>query len=265
MNDRVKKAIKEGQIHAGNISFAKLREIAGQDYGIIVWNQLGRGTNILCTQEQLNQYLYSYGPMTKYQWNHFLKQVEIPEGRVRIIDYGCGQGLADALLFDFKGRDFLNRVESVVLIEPSKIALSRASAVLECYLNEVTIDSNRADLVTIHKKLDDLTLDELGSIEGINNIHIFSNVLDIPNFNHFNLFHKILQNNGLHCILAVSHSRSFHGGDDRFKELQKQINDEKYASRIRVLKSQIDDKLKYNNKTNLISWELHVEVFNGPV
>ena len=110
-----------------------------------------------------------------------------------------------------------------------------------------------------------ISLDELGYIEDINNIHLFSNVLDIPNFNHFNLFQKILQNNGLHCILAVSHSRSFHGGDDRFKELQKQINDEKYASRIRVLKSQIDDKLKYNIKTNLISWELHVEVFNGPV
>ncbi len=93
-----------------------------------------------------------------------------------------------------------------------------------------------------------ISLDELGYIEDINNIHLFSNVLDIPNFNHFNLFQKILQNNGLHCILAVSHSRSHHGGDDRFKELQKQINDEKYASRIRVLKSQIDDKLKYNKK-----------------
>ncbi len=260
MSDRVQDAIREGKIHAGNISFDKLREIAGEDYGIIVWNQLGRGRNILCSQEQLNQYLHSYGPMTKYEWNHFLKQVTIPDGEVRIFDYGCGQGLADALLFDTLGRDFVKRIESVVLIEPSEVALERAKAILECYLSV-----SGQPVVSIQKKLDDLTAEELASIEAVNNIHLLSNVLDIESFKHFDLLEKMLKTKGHHCLLAVSHSRSFHGGDVRFRVLQKEIYDEKYASRIKVLKSHIDDKLKYKNKTNLISWELHVEVLSGSI
>lgn len=260
MSDRVQDAIREGKIHAGNISFDKLREIAGRNHGLKGWGELERGTKILRTQDQLNQYLYSYGLMTKNQWQYFLKQVTIPDGRIRIFDYGCGQGLADALLFDNLGLDFVKRVESVVLIEHSEVALERAKAILECYLSV----SGRP-VVSIQKKLDDLTAEELASIEAVNNIHILSNVLDIESFNHFNLLEKMLKTKGLHCLLAVSHSRSFHGGDVRFRGLQKEIYDEKYASRIKVLKSHIDDKLKYNIKTNLISWELHVEVLSGSI
>jgi hypothetical protein len=38
--------------------------------------------------------------MTRSQWQHFLPKVTIPNGAVRILDYGCGQRLAGILLFE---------------------------------------------------------------------------------------------------------------------------------------------------------------------
>jgi SAM-dependent methyltransferase len=183
--------------------------------------------------------------------------VTIPVGAVRILDYGCGQGLAGVLLFDFLGHGFVKRVESVVLVEPSGVALERARAVLGCYLG-------KRPVVAIQKKLDELTPKELGSVEGANNIHLLSNVLDVEGFQHFDLFTKMLMAKGHHSVLAVSHNRDFHGGAGRFKELEKAISDKKHSSWFTLRASRIDE-FTCGNGQPTISWELHVEVKRGSV
>src|SRR5688500_1278696 len=147
MGDIVEEAIRAGEINADNISFEKLRSLAGRDCGC--WEQLGRGRNILSSHDQLDQYLYSYGPMTRSQWQHFLQHFTSPKGPVRILDYCCVQGLSGVLLLDNLGRDFTKRVESVILIDPSAVALSRARAVLKCYCG-------KRPVLALQKTLDEL-------------------------------------------------------------------------------------------------------------
>lgn len=253
MSDVLLEAIRAGRIHAGNISFEEIRSIAGRDCGC--WEELGRGRNILTTHDQLDQYLHSYGPMIKCQWGQFLQKVTIPNTNmaVRILDYGCGQGLACTLLFDNLGRDFLKRVQSIVLVEPSGVALKRATGVLGCYLGT-------RPLLAIQKKLDELTPRELGSVEGVENIHVFSNVLDIEGFQRFELFTKILNIKGRHCVLAVSHNRDFYGGAARIKELAVaiDISAETNRSWFKLSTSRIDEFICKGKPA--ISWELRVEV-----
>lgn len=248
-------AIRAGRVTADNISFGTLRNLAGRDRGC--WAQLGRGRSILSSHDQLDQYLYSYGPMTESQWQHFLPKVAIPAGPVRIMDYGCGQGLASVLLFDILGRDLVKRVKSVVLIEPSHVALGRASAILGCYCG-------KRPIVAIQKKLDDLSPEELGALEGTNNIHLLSNVLDIEGFQHFDLFSKMFRAKGQHSVLAVSHNRSFLGGAGRFKELDKAVSDKKRHPWVSVRQSRIEE-FTCGNGNAAISWELHVEVLRGSI
>ena len=251
-SDILLEAIQSGEITAGNISFDKLRSVAGRDRGC--WDQLDRGRKILVSHDELDQYLKSYGPMTKSQWHHFLQNVAIPEGPVRVFDYGCGQGLATALLLDNLGGEFTNRVESVVLVEPSAVALDRASAVVRCYCGERPV-------VPINKSLDDLSPKDLKSVERVNNVHLLSNVLDIKEFDHFDLFTKMFLTKGRHSVLAVSHNRRFLGGTGRFRELEKAVGDERHRTWFSVKASRIDEFTCANGKPKpAISWELHVEV-----
>jgi len=68
--------------------------------------------------------------MTKAQWRTLLGELSLIPEPTEIIDYGCGQGLATALLFDQFGDDFIRSVRKVVLIEPSEVALRRAGAII---------------------------------------------------------------------------------------------------------------------------------------
>lgn len=257
MTDVVQDAIREGRIGAGNVSFKTLRNVAGRDRGC--WDQLDRGRKIITSYEQLDQYLYSYGPMTQSQWLNFLPKVTIPDGPVQILDHGCGQGLAGVLMFDSLGPKFVNRVESVVLVEPSSLALRRAIAVLGCYLG------NRP-IVAINKKLDQLKSRELMSVESASNIHLLSNVLDVEGYDHFSLFRKMLKTKGRHVVLAVSHNRDFCGGAGRFKELEEYISEKKNRPWIALKASQINEfKCGRDGKYDAISWELDVEVLHGSI
>jgi len=219
--DIVRQAIEKGEICISNISFDKLRSVAGINRELR--DHLDRGKKIPDSCDELDQYLYSYGLMVKKQWQHFLQGIAIPEGAVRILDYGCGQGLAGIMLFDVLGRAFINRVKSVVLIEPSAVALGRAVDVLKVYLGKRPIDD-------LQMRFDELLPENLGSVEGTNNIHLLSNVLDIDSFDHFGLFKKMLAAKGQHSVFAVSHDRNFAGGTERFKQLEESIGEKKYRS-----------------------------------
>lgn len=253
MEDVIRSAIKDGEINPGNISFSKLKQTAGRDLGY--WEELGRGREILSSVDHLDQYLYSYGPMTESQWNTFLakEEVSIPGDRkLTVTDYGSGQGLAMALVFDGFPIAMRDAVRHVVLIEPSGVALARAVSVVKTYVP-------KSEVYGINKKLDDAEKVELRHFPGDTNVHVFSNVLDIEGINRWLVFNKILDTRGRHIVLAVSHNRNFHGGSDRIRTLASEVSDKRLASRLKV-ESSIISEFNCQNGMPAISWYLRFEV-----
>lgn len=255
INDLIIAAIKNGTLSKSNLSFDNIRHIASRDYNL--WDQLGRGRSVLDTPVKLDQYLYSYGPMTKAQWRTLLGELSLIPEPTEIIDYGCGQGLATALLFDHFGDDFIRSVRKVVLIEPSEVALRRAGAIISCY------SANQFQVETINKTMDAIDAEELLGEIGILTNHIFSNVLDIDRYDHFKLLEKIFQRKGRHCILAVSHDRSFEGGSSRFRDLETAVCDPQYRDWFTVQQTQIW-QFECGNGKPAIAWVLEIEVIDGP-
>jgi hypothetical protein len=259
--DRILNAIAIGELNTENISFQKLIDFRRQLPG--VHEQLGYGRNILTSYEQLDQYLHSYGNMTFSQWNNFLDSASFHDdcsiNSVRIVSYGCGQGLEMSILLDqivigelATGIPLRNITKQVVLVEPSPVALARAYGVVKTYCPS-------SDVFTIQKDLDSVDKDELRLSPDDTTIHIFSNVLDIPTFDSVALFAKMFGTRGRHIILAVSHNRSFEGGADRFRSLEKAVTDKSLDNWLRIQDSTIDEFNCYNGMP-AISWELKLEV-----
>lgn len=209
--------------NAPTISFNEIKRRFGRNEG--VWKELDRGREILTTEKQLNQYLYSYGPMTKKQWDKVLQLYTPPNNDIHIIDHACGQGLASALFFDQLHQKHLTKVKSVTLIEPSSIAIKRAKKNLSEYLG------NRS-IISINKKNNSLFHDDLILKNTSTKIHLFSNILDIDTFDIVSLFNKIISNTGTHHFLAVSSDRDCFGGSPRLKEIYDILTNSKYSNTL---------------------------------
>jgi len=255
MNDLILEAISANQIGVGNISFSKLRECGKRNLDI--WGELGRGRAVLSSLGQLDQYLYSYGLMIQTQWEGFLPNVSLPSGSIVLIDYGCGQGLGSALLFDHFGSALVSCIKSITLIEPSEIALTRAKAILECYCPGAIFS-------LINKKFDDVSNADIPSDQDCHYLHVFSNVLDINGFDCAALFTKMFSVKGSHTVLAVSHDRNFEGGNDTIEDLDRQVKDPEHNNWFSLRSSQIN-KFISSNGTPTITWEIHLDVLNGSV
>ncbi len=250
MKDAVIEAISTGIIDRNNISFDTIREGYKKDYNR--HKELHYGHATLNEPPLLDQYLYSLGKMTKQQWAHFLKNIRIPEGRLRLVDYGCGQGLACAILFDHYRNMITERIDEVVLIEPSVVALERAKAIVECY----NID---ASIKIQCKKLDDLPRAYLEPSGNAVFLHIFSNLLDIDEFNIPSVFGNILRTQGAHYFFAVSSDRDEYGGSLRFFEAESFIFRLSARGECAVSRS-MTDEFVLPNGMKAISWQLVVEV-----
>lgn len=216
MPDKVITAIRNDQITEENISFNLVRQIAGNENDSQVWRSLGYGRNILVSCEQLDQYLYSYGPMIQSQWTQICEGLNIDGENITLLDYGCGQGLASLLLLDCVQEEFRYDVSQVILIEPSDIALTRAEHIVQiCYPN--------ARIRRVHCNFDSVTNRDLQTNNDDIKIHLMSNILDIEGFDHFELIRKLGETGGVHYFIAVSHDRDFEGGATRLEELFKAI------------------------------------------
>jgi hypothetical protein len=254
MNDKVISKLKDTTDYDENISFDVIRNLASPD--VDVWDQVGRGRAILETQDQLNQYMHSYGPMVKSQWIVVLNALELGDNKLEIIDYGCGQGLASVLFLDKFYKTHKKSILKITLIEPSSLALQRAKEILNCYSRTLLLSD-------INKKLDDVTDKELET--GINNtkIHLFSNILDIDGFDVFDLFNKILGGSrGMHKFIAVSHNRGFAGGTQRLHEIYEAMIDPKYEDEFKITKSQTEI-FECQNGQPAIFFIISVEVLYG--
>ena len=210
MTDVIIEAIQNEELTFEDISFMRVRGIAGKHQGEDVHRRIGRGLSILTELKEIDQYLYAYGPMVSAQWNYLLDDIYIDDfgdEPITIVDHGCGQGLALLLLFDKFGEDIVQMVDRIILIEPSEIALERANHIANLCFPEANIE-------LVNKKFDDLDQEDLDLSDGATKIHLMSNILDVSSYDAGALFKKILDENntGIHRIFAVSHDRDFNGG-----------------------------------------------------
>lgn len=249
MADTIIDSIQSAVIRSDNVCFDLLRHVAGRDVGSFY--NLDRGRAVLSSEDELDQYLYSYGLMIKSQWVDFLPAVPINSEKVRIIDYGCGQGLASAFLFDYVGRGATSAVTEGILIEPSAVALARAQAIFQCYCQSAVVKG-------VNKYLDQVTLQDLGNAVDAHTFHLLSNILDIGTFDHIALFRKILQIKGKHTVLVVSHDRNHNGGAGRIFDLNYLVFDLQYRG-ININKSDLV-RFRSTSEYDAISWQLHFEV-----
>ncbi len=166
-------------------SFQSIREVAmfeirqmSEEERNELYNSLVRGTALLNTNEQMCQYLWSFGNMHEAKLKDVFSHLPmdlLENQRVQVFDWGCGQGLATVCLFDFlRSKNIcLDSIKQVVLIEPSQSALDRAKIHIESY------KLDNVGIITLSKYLNDVTIDDIKSNSSDATIHFFSNILDI--------------------------------------------------------------------------------------
>ena len=177
-----------------------------------VWNELGNGVNILTSKEQLSQYIFSYGKMHKAKLNQAFetfipKHFKSKGDFANIIDYGCGQGLGTVALIDFldatgNSCDY----SKTILIEPSIVALQRASTHVVVSLDTLTFKGNCYQQVfPISKKISEIVESDLQTDYNAVKFHIFSNILDIDDFDLKTLSNKIISTQkGVNYFICIS-------------------------------------------------------------
>ena len=155
------------------IAISQLQEIQNGDE---IFRSLGRGVAILKQEEQLFSYLKSYGLMHKAKLLSAFSNFpfnEIKDKNIEIYDWSCGQGLASIVLLEYlKEKNVVLKIDRVTLIEPSEIALKRASLHVKHFDSEVRIR-------TILKDMDSLNIADVNGTDECIKIHLFSNILDV--------------------------------------------------------------------------------------
>lgn len=235
------------------VSFSWLRQSFGRQNG--TQGSLDRGRAVLSLTDHLDQYLYSHGLMIKSQWDEVCSWLSVPINSFRLIDYGCGQGLAGLLLFDRFGTDLFRYASQIVLIEPSDVALIRAEAVYR----SITPNS---PIYCVQKGFSELSAEDFMPNPTLETVHVFSNVLDIEGFDQIELFRKALTN-GRHTAIVVSHDRDHAGGSNRISSLKAAVESPDMKPWISIVHSDCR-KFKCNNpsQSDAIGWILQMDVSN---
>lgn len=192
-------------LESATANFHSIRQISVNQFALIADNaifySLLRGVKIIDEPFQLFSYLNSYGPM------HYKKLITsfeyLPEyifnKNPHCIDWGCGQGMASMTLLEYLNDNQITQsISQITLIEPSQIALKRASLHVSKFTNNTKI------INTINKDLDSL-VDKDFLKDNKMRIHLFSNVLDMDVFSMSKLIELIKANfSGENYFLCVS-------------------------------------------------------------
>ena len=148
--------------HMESPSFKKVRDLAcdfvrklPQELCYELHNSLNRGVEVLDSEALLQMYFYSFGDMhaakLNYAFEHLQQYIKDAK-RVELIDYGCGQGMASLCYHDYINNvNPSQEVSRVILIEPSELALSRASLLCSRFYPN-------AEITTINKGFEILTV-----------------------------------------------------------------------------------------------------------
>jgi hypothetical protein len=189
-----------------NFNFATVRSLT-QDCG--VWDELNNGVEILTTYEQLSQYIFSYGKMHQAKLIQSLEVISnlqplVNNKDIQINDYGCGQGIGSIVFIDYlksiTAKNFT--ISKVKLIEPSELALKRASLNVKYCLKSINQNEN---VLSINKTLDNITNDDISTNPQSIKFHIFSNIIDVESINIQSMCSKIAETQkGINYFICVS-------------------------------------------------------------
>ena len=161
-------------------NFNSVRQISVDEYKKIqdesIFKSLQRGVKVLTNENELYTYLNSYGRMhyEKMTTSFAFIPKKLFNNKIDIIDWGCGQGLASISFFEYF-KNNINMFNSVTLIEPSELALKRASLHVKKFNKSI-------DILTINKYFDSLTKEDFTQDNYTVKVHLFSNILDIDLF-----------------------------------------------------------------------------------
>ena len=137
-----------------------------------VFNSLSRGVKVLDNEKQLFCYLFAYGKMHKAKLKDGINALPIINENHQLIDWGCGQGVGSVLYLEHLEKNAkLKLCEEVTLIEPSELAIKRAS---------LHIQNKAKRIRTVKKGFDELIESDLKSAKVT--VHILSNILDVELF-----------------------------------------------------------------------------------
>lgn len=196
------------------------------------WDLTNRGRKVLDSELELDAYLAAYGEM------HFIKcraalqnfpctsrDDEIQKHNYEIFDWGCGQGIATLTLLDYlQERGLLGRLKKITLIEPSEIALRRATQ----WISQSVGPSVK--VLAVNKYIPtniEETIDEV-SCSNYVSINIFSNILDIYSVNLLWLANKTASLANINYMMCIGPKYS----EKRFIDFCGYFNPPSYFSNI---------------------------------
>ena len=181
-------------------TFQAIRQIAVELYQQVaddkIFYSLQRGVKVLTEPNQLIAYMNSFGKM------HYAKIISaiavVPSNifleDIEIYDWGCGQGLASYILLEQNPQIKPN----ITLIEPSELALKRASLHVNMFVP-------KSNITTINKDIDSLNHKDFNTNSLSIKVHLFSNILDIDLFSMTNLIQLVKQSfSGTNYFICVS-------------------------------------------------------------
>lgn len=150
-------------------------------------DMLESGRDLIYDEALLCQYMHDYGKMhhgkLEVAFNSLPK--EFFNEPIEIIDWGCGQGLASIAYLDYLTSKGINQeIQSFTLIEPSELALKRASLHVKKFLES-------AEIKPLCKSIENLVENDIILNQTSAKLHLFSNILDIDSFDLDNLIRLV--------------------------------------------------------------------------
>lgn len=233
-------------------SFDRIRQIAVSQLDLFqnkdeIFHSLGRGVAILEQEEQLFSYMKSYGLMHKAKLvaalSHFPFE-KIKENHIEIYDWSCGQGMASIILLEYLREHNIHfSINMITLIEPSEIALKRASL----HVKHFDVD---VEVKTVLKDMDSLLNNDVRGSNEYVKIHMFSNILDVETFSMQHLVKLIKQAfDGLNYFICVSP----YINDVKTARIDTFVNSFKHNESFRLLHQEVAVRGEWiNNWTKLI-------------
>lgn len=209
-------------------SFAQLVKNSTQRFAALPtyqqWNEyynLVRGKAILQHPIQLDAYnaLFAnlhYAKLTSL-FDDFLSDKLFDTTHIRVIDYGCGQGLASLVLQERnKHLQLYRSFNELLLIEPSSLALQQAA---------IHNAHHYANITSLNKHFAQLHPSDLLSNAPVS-LHLFSNVLDMDTIDIEQLVNCIKQGiSGTNIFVCCS--PDFVSGNARLDYFYNQLNPDK--------------------------------------
>lgn len=153
-------------------------------------DKLAHGLGNLKTQEEMDMYLVTYGEVHQAKLLIALSKIPykiLSKHPISVVDYGCGQGIASLVLRDVLhyNVDHSNFISDFYPIEPSEACLKRA-------INYLHRSCPHANITYFNYPCEDVWRMDIQPKSKVV-IHLFSNVMDIPDFPRKKVAEKILR------------------------------------------------------------------------